>query len=145
MNWKNEAMEKLRKYDAMRQATQNIPEEISRLELAARSIRSARTDGTAVKGGGSKREEMLLNNLVHRQELEWSLDQARSWLVTADRALSVLSPEEKLVLHRFYMYPERGSVERLCGELGVEQSSIYRKRDKALHRFTTALYGTVES
>ena len=59
MNWKAEAMEKLRKYDAMRQATQNIPEEITRLELAARSIRSARTDGTAVKGGGSKREEML--------------------------------------------------------------------------------------
>jgi len=145
MNWKAEAMEKLRKYDAMRQATQNIPEEITRLELAARSIRSARTDGTAVKGGGSKREEMLLNNLVHRQELEWTLEQAQCWLTTTDRALSVLSPEEKLVLQRFYIYPERGSVDRLCSELGVEQSSVYRKRDKALHRFTTALYGAVES
>lgn len=145
MNWKAEAMEKLRKYDAMRQATQNIPEEITRLELAARSIRSARTDGTAVKGGGSKREEMLLSNLVHRQELEWTLEQAQCWLTTTDRALSVLSPEEKLVLQRFYIYPERGSVDRLCSELGVEQSSVYRKRDKALHRFTTALYGAVES
>ena len=145
MNWKTEAMEKLRRYDAMQQATRNIPEEISRLEMAARSIRSARTDGTAVKGGGSKREEMLLDNLVHRQELEWSLDQARSWLQSTERALSVLSPEEQLVLQRFYICPERGSVQRLCGELGVEQSSIYRKRDKALHKFTIALYGTVES
>ena len=145
MNWKTEAMEKLRRYDAMQQATRNIPEEISRLELAARSIRSARTDGTPVKGGGSKREEMLLDNLVHRQELEWSLDQAQSWLQSTERALSVLSPEEQLVLQRFYICPERGSVQRLCGELGVEQSSIYRKRDKALHKFTIALYGTVES
>ena len=51
------------------------------------------------------------------------------------------TPEEKLVLQRFYLSPERGSVERLCMELGVEQSSVYRKRDKALHKFALALYG----
>jgi len=145
MNWKTEAIEKLRKYDAMRQAVQNIPEEISRLEIAACSIRSAQTDGTPVKGGGNRREDMLLNNLVHRQELEWSYQQAQSWLKAADRALSALSPEEKLVLHRFYICPERGSVDRLCQQLGVEQSSVYRKRDKALHRFTLALYGAAET
>ena len=43
---------------------------------------------------------------------------------------------------RFYMCPEKGSVERLCSELGLESSSVYRKRDKALRRFTVALYGS---
>lgn len=145
MNWKAEAIEKLRKYDAMRQAIVNIPEEISRLEIAACSIRSAKTDGTPVKGGGNGREDMLLNNLVHRQELNWSYEQAQSWLKSTDRALSALTPEEKLVLHRFYICPERGSVDRLCSQLGVEQSSVYRKRDKALHKFTVALYGIAET
>lgn len=145
MNWKSEAIEKLRKYDAMRQAVQNIPEEISRLEIAACSIRSAQTDGTPVKGGGNGREDMLLNNFVHRQELEWSYQQAQSWLKSADRALGALTPEEKLVLHRFYICPQRGGVDRLCDQLGVEQSSVYRKRDKALRKFTVALYGIAET
>lgn len=145
MNWKTEAVDKLRKFDAMRQAVRNIPEEIERLEIDARSIRGARTDGTPVKGGGSKREDALLSNLVHRQELEWTLQQARSWLKTVSGAFGALTPEEKMVLTRFYIYPEQGGVSRLCEELGVEQSSVYRKRDKALQKFTIALYGTVES
>lgn len=145
MNWKAEAMEKLHRYDAMRQVVKNIPEELSRLETDATRIRSARTDGTPVKGGGNKREDMLLDNLVHRQELQWTLQQAQNWVHMTERALSTLTPEEKLILHRMYILPERGCLDRLCMELGVEQSSIYRRRDKALHRFTLALYGAVEA
>lgn len=141
MNWKAEAKEKLRRYDAMRLATINIPEEIERLELDARAIRSARTDGTPVKGGGSRREEAMLSNIVHRQELAWTLQQAHSWLKTTDRALTALNNEEKLILHRLYIYPEKGGLERLCKELGMESSSVYRRRDKALKHFTMAYYG----
>ena len=141
MNWKAEAVEKLRKYDAMRQAALNLPEEIERLEQEACSIRGARTDGTPVKGGSSRREDALINNLAQRQELTWSLHQAQSWLRVTDRALGALAPDEKLILHRLYICPERGAIGRLCGELGLEQSSVYRKRDKALRRFTLALYG----
>lgn len=141
MNWKTEAMEKLRRYDAMRAAAVNLPEEITRLEIAARSIRGTDLKATPVKGGENRKEDALLSNLVHRQELKWSLEQAQSWIKSADQALGSLTPEERLVLSRFYIYPERGSVDRLCGELGVEQSSIYRKRDKALRKFTIALYG----
>lgn len=145
MNWKAEAMEKLHRYDAMRQAVKNISEELSRLETDATRIRSARTDSTPVKGGGNKREDMLLDNFVHRQELQWLLQQAKNWVNMTERALSTLTPEEKLILHRMYILPERGCLDRLCMELGVEQSSIYRRRDKALHRFTLALYGAVEA
>lgn len=145
MNWKTEAIEKLQKYDAMRLATINLPEQITLLEVEARNLRSATVDGTPVKGGGSKREEVMLNNLVRRQEMTLAYKQAQTWLKVTDRALSSLSPDEKLVLHRFYIYPERGCLERLCGELGVEKSAVYRKRDSALKRFTIALYGETES
>ena len=144
MNWKAEAMEKLRRYDAMRQAVLNLPEEIKRLQIAAQCLRGANTDTTPVKGGGNRREEALMNNLVHRQELQWSLEQAKSWLKMTDRALTTLTQEEKLILHRLYIYPERGALDRLCSELGVENSSIYRKRDRALQRFTIALYGSAD-
>lgn len=145
MNWKAEAMEKLRRYDAMRQAQENIPEEIARLAAEASGLRGTKMDDAPVVEGGNRREDLLLSNLVHRQELEYALQQAQCWLRAVNRALAALTPEEKLVLHRFYIYPERGSVDRLCGELGVEQSSVYRKRDKALRKFTIALYGTADA
>ena len=64
MNWKSEAKEKLKRYDAMRLATINIPEEMERLEIDAQSIRSAKTDAPVVNSGESKREDALLNNII---------------------------------------------------------------------------------
>lgn len=141
MNWKEEATQKLRQYNAMKLALQNLPEELNRLEQAASSIRSARIDGTPVKGGTNRREDMLLSNMVHREELANTLSQAKLWVSTTERALGALTPEEKLILYRMYMYPERNALDRLCQELDLEQSSIYRRRDQALNRFVTAYYG----
>lgn len=141
MNWKSEAKEKLRRYDAMRLATINIPQEIHRLEIDAQSIRSARTDGTPVSGGGNRREDAMLNNILHRQELAWTLQQAQAWLQITDRALTALTGKEKLILQRLYIYPEKGGLERLCHDLDMESSTVYRHRDQALKNFTMALYG----
>lgn len=145
MKWKNEAMEKLRRYDMMRAALSNIPREISRLKEEARAIRRASTDKIYVRGGGDRQDDALLNNIAQRQELEWSLKQVKLWLANTEQGLMALSQEEQLILQRLYLYPERGAIERLCTELGVEQSSIYRKRDQALERFTLAMYGFAET
>ena len=144
MNWKTEATEKLRKYDAMCRAIQNIPEELRRLELAAHSLQGIRANVSGVRGG-SDREDALIDNLVHRQELENALEQAQLWVCTTERALSALSQEEKKILQGMLISPQRGGIARLCEELECEQSSIYRKRDRALHKFTIALYGAPEA
>ena len=99
----DEAKEKLQRYDAMRLATINIPQEIQRLEIDAQSIRSARTDSATVEGGGNRREEAMINNILHRQELTWTLQQAQIWLQTTDRALTALNSVEKQILHRLYI------------------------------------------
>ena len=87
----------------------------------------------------------MLNNIVCRQELQRSLEQARQWLETVNLALGVLTPAEKRILYHFYIAPTTGSMDQLCNDLGVERSSVYRRREKALHRFTLALYGAAES
>ena len=140
MNWKDEAMEKLRRYSSMQQAAHNIPEEIRLLEQDAIALRSPGLR-TAVKSSGGRREDALLSNIVKRQELENALDQTRRWLHCTDRALRCLSAEERLILQRMFIYPENGCVQQLCQELDVEQSTVYRKRDKALEKFTISLYG----
>lgn len=144
MNWKSEAMEKLRLYEAKKQSLRSIPEEIKRLESTMKSIRSAAADGTPVSGGGCGREDMMLNNIVQREELERSLEQVKMWVALVDAGLEILTEEERLILERFYINPAKGNVDKLCGELGVEQSSVYRRRDRALHHFTVCLYGCSE-
>lgn len=145
MNWKQEAVEKLRRYDAMQRATENIPLEISRLKAESEAmgcgLSMARSGGRNVR----KKEDLWMNNLMTRQQLQWSLDQAKSWTGTVSRALGALEPEERLILQQMYIVPQRGALERLSSSFGVEKSSIYRRRDKALRKFTLSLYGAEES
>ena len=144
MDWKREAMEKLKRYNAMKQSLRSIPEEITRLELEMQSIRSATSDGTPVTGGGSGREDRYLSNIVHREELSRSLEQAKAWVRLVDTGLAILSQEERLVLDRFYINPAMGNVDRLCMELGIEKSQVYTRKNSALHHFTLSLYGCAE-
>ena len=141
MNWKAEAKDKLRKYEAMKMATFTIPNELARLEGEYTAIRSARTDGTSFGGGTSERENAMINNIAERQELTAALQNANAWVSIVDRALTSLREEEQLILTRMFIRPYKGAVESLCEDLGVETSSIYRRRDQALQTFTLAMYG----
>lgn len=145
MNWKREAIDKLKNYEAHRQALENIPREIKRLESAYMGLRSASTDRAPVSGGGGTREDCVLSNIVLRDELKRRLKEARLWTAQVDKALAVLGEEEKLVLDRFYIQRAKGAVEALCESLSLEKSAVYDRRDKALRHFTLALYGVTET
>lgn len=147
MDWKSEAIDKLKQYEAKRQALESIPLEIAQVESTMTSIRSARTDGVAVKGsGGSGREDMLLNCIVHKDELQRNLDRTQMWVDSVDGALSALKPDDRHILERMYIYSEAKAIERLMDEYGVtEPSGMYKRIKKAVRKFTIALYGAVES
>lgn len=59
--------------------------------------------------------------------------------------LAVLTPEERLVLDRFFIHPEKGAADRLAGDLHLDVKTVYRRKDAALLHFTISLYGGVES
>lgn len=145
MNWKYEAIDKLKGYEAHKRALENIPLEIKRLEGAFAGIRSAATDNAPVFGGGSAREDTMLSNITHREELERTLQQDKAWVKMVDTGLGVLNAEERKVLDRLYINRSKGNVDQLCEELCLEKATIYRRRDAALRHFTIALYGIVEN
>lgn len=145
MDWKQEAMEKLRQYGARQAALKDIPDDIAMLEAQAQRIRRGSFDDTHVKSGGAVADDQLINNIVRREELKIAMEQAQIWVSRVERGLSVLDADEQLVLKMLYIQPAKGNIDRLCGELCVEQATVYRKRDKALRRFTLALYGCMET
>lgn len=145
MNWKTEAIDKLRQYEARKNALQSIPRELESLRSARRNIRSATADSTPTRGGGNGREDAMLSSIVKEQELERSLKTAREWVVAVESGLAILSKEERLVLDRFYISPAKGNVDRLCEELHVEKTQVYARKDAAIWKFTIALYGCCET
>lgn len=144
--WKYKAKDKLEDYMRQKAALQNLPEEIKRLESEVCSIKSATADGTPVKGGGSGREDRLLSNIVKREEHKAMLKRAQLAVSMVDRGLSVLSQEERHILDVMYIVREKGYIARLMLEYGLaEESSLYKKANKALMHFTIAMYGATES
>ena len=142
MNWKQEAAEKLRKYEQMCLAVENLQAEIRRLERAAQGVGGgSRESGKSV----TTREDWLIGNLARRQELEWNLEQTGRWLAVVDRGLTQLPEQDRLLLEGLFVRGKTGAVEDLCDRLGVEKSTLYRRRDEALRRFTLLLYGCTES
>ena len=145
MQWKEEAIEKLKRYKAMQTALKTIPEQICMLQANAVSLRSPSAPKVGGSGSIRGREDALISNLAEQQELEWSLARVQQWMAVMHRGFDALTPEEIIILQKMYLFPERGAVDRLCSDLGVEQATVYRKRDKALHRFTVAMYGFPET
>lgn len=145
MKWKQEAIEKLRKYNLLLSARVNIPEEIARLESEACSIKSATADGTPVQGGGNKREDRILDNLMAREELQLQYKRNEQEVQAIERGLAALNEEERYVLRQMYITPMKGNKERLMRELGLtDETSLYKKAKRILYRFTTAMYGYMD-
>lgn len=141
MNWKVEAIDQLSRYEPMLKALENIPWELRRLEQQAADLRSIDFEKSYVSTTPQIGDDRLINNLIKRQALQHALENAKIWVDNTDNALSVLTPEEKHILLIMYIRPAKGAAQILCQDLCMEQSSIYRKRDTALYRFTMALFG----
>lgn len=145
MNWKREAVEKLKEYEARRRALGNIPEELKRLEAAFDGVHSAITGTIPIQGGGGEKDKALLSNIALREELRSTYATAQSWVKVVNSGLAVLTDEERNILDKFYINPIKGNVDRLCEELHLEKTRVYELRNNALKKFTLALYGVTET
>lgn len=144
MLWKREAIADLRRYSAQKQSLQNTKERIRALEQQYTSVRSNSAASTPVKGGGNRMEDAMLDNIVLRDKLKLTRAVVSRILKSIERGLNALDERDQLILHRFYIAPERGAANRLAGELGVEVRQVYNLREQALYRFTLNQYGISE-
>lgn len=139
--WRKQAESDLKIYEASKQALINIPDQIKELEEKLTSIRSQSADSVSVKGGGGSRDDAYLNNIVARDRLKANLEDSRRFVSRVSNALSILTEDEKELLRRFYMIPEKGVAYNMAAEKHVDHKTVYRWKDDALDRFTIAMYG----
>ena len=144
MNWQKISVERLREYTAQKDAELSLAEQIETLELAFEAVRSASFDATAVRGGGNKREDALIKNIVMRKELQRNLEIVKREIETTEKGLKALSKEQRRILEKFFITRNYRHVEDLCEELCLEKSRIYTLKDEALRKFTISCYGVVD-
>lgn len=144
MDWKLEAIDKLKHYAARSQSLIWTADELQTLSLQLTAIRSGTSDSTPVSGGGGGREDAIISNIAKRRELRLTRLIAKRLVKQVDDALGMLDEQERIILDRFFIHHAKGNVERLCGELNLEKTQVYSLKDRALRRFTITLYGLAE-
>lgn len=77
------------------------------------------------------------NLTLHRLQ---TLESTRSSLAAVDTALSLLTPEERLIAHLLLLHPNRGNIQQVCEKLNIEQATAYRRRKQVLQKLTKTLY-----
>lgn len=140
MNWKQEARDQLGAYEYNRNALKSMELLTKQIEMELYATPSQKLDAP-IRGSGGDHEDYRLNRLVKLETIRGRIRQTKTWLDAVDSALEVMDPEERLVLARFFIHPQKGVADQLCQELNLERSAVYRMRDKSLERFTLALYG----
>lgn len=141
MNCRNRTINDLCNYEAMLLSVENIPEQIEILERQFTAIQAAQTDKVIVEGGYCDREQAMIDNIARREELAGNLDNIRQKVNILAKALSMLTPTERLVIERFFIHAERNAALRLIDEIGYEKAQVYRISAAALKKLTLAMYG----
>lgn len=139
MRWKTVAIDELKRLEAVRNSLEVLPELIERQEIAIKRIRTS--DPSKVVGTGSGNRDELLSAIVYRDELKLRLKENRKSVDAIDKSLDALANDEYLILDICYIHPRKNGIDMLCEELCIERSAVYERRNKALEKFTTTLYG----
>lgn len=144
MNWKQFAIEDLKKYNSLKQSLTNIDERIQAVEYRKQAIKSSTISAVPMHGGGTKYEDNLLTAIVEAERLKLNKLEAAKLVELIERGLGALNDTEKKVLAEFYINRRPRHLDRLSEELHVEKSEIYRTKDEALYKFTISMFGLVD-
>lgn len=139
--WRMQALNDLQSLNAKRLALVNIPQRIAELESQSTSIRSATADGTPVKGGGSGRENMLLNNITERDDLQHTLEETQKQVSRIEKALGALTDTERRILQVRFIDKEPGALTKLSCELNLDERTVKNRQSDALKLFSIAMRG----
>jgi len=136
-----EAVRELKLYNYRKASLKNITKHLAELEDRTTRLKSSGDFKEVVSFGGMNSGDQLINLLSEIEDLKHNYNWVNHLINRVDRGLELLSPEERLVLEKFYIRRTRRYLDELIEELFYERTSIYRMKDEALRKFTIALYG----
>ena len=135
MDWKICAIDDLRRYKQMKVGVLNSKDRLRLVSQAATSPRSSLSKQNPANNPN------LINAIVEKEKLNSNIKSVEKLLKLIERGLDSLNDEDRTLLEKFYMSDSPAKIRHLSDEFGYEPRSLYRKRERALARFTLAMYG----
>ena len=125
-DWREMAKDQLRQYPRNQDAAARLGQQIVLLQERACD---------------APEEMELVSRLA---ELKLQRRQLQVWLEQMEKALGRLEREDVLLLRAMYMHARPNEAERQSIRTGQARATVYRRCNRALERFTLALYGAVQ-
>jgi hypothetical protein len=143
MNWQIVAIEDLKNYKVMCMGAKNISDEITAIDETLYSVRTSKMSAAPAYGGGNT-DDSILNGIVKRDRLELNGSINDKLVTKIAQGLAALSENEYLALEYFYINRPPNYMDVLAEKVKCERSEIYRLKDRALRKFTIAMYGITD-
>lgn len=144
LNFKKATEDVLRDYNNMKYIIDHTDEKIKCIRENMSSIQSPQWDGMTKTFDPNANEEKLMSGIDEIDMLQERYRQAVEFMDWFLPAWNHLTEDERFMLHEFYMSsPEDQLMARytVADRYEIDESYSYRKKNRALAKLTTLLYG----
>lgn len=137
------AIDALKDYASMEFIIQNQPEELEEVEEGLFTVRSSAPTGMPRAHNPHAGEARLAATLDEIDVLKERYRRALEYMEWFQPAWDTLTDDERFVLTAFYREDESqlDGVATVCDKYQIERTSAYKRKNRALARLATLLYG----
>lgn len=134
------AINALKDYSSMAYIIAHTDEEIADIHDDMTSIGSPTFSDTPSKISNPQSGEIRLTTAIDEIDvLRERYRQAKEYMEWFQPAWNALSEDERFLLEQFYWH--KTDVYEICDRFGIERSSAYNKKNRAVQHLTLLLYG----
>ena len=134
----------LKDYESMQFIIKNTDNEVAAEREKMSAIRSPGYDGMPHAHNPNAQEDRVLNGIQEIDILKERYRQAMEYMDWFQPAWEQLTDDERYVLDSFYSnenYYGSNAAYYIASHFGIEQSSAYKRKNRALDRLTVLLFG----
>jgi hypothetical protein len=140
----NATVKALKDYSKMQHIIDFTDDEIRQVEEQMAGVGSMKIDGMPRNPDPQAGEERMITGMKQIDVLRERLRQANEYMRWFLPGWNALSEDDRFILDTYYSKDnEYGSnaVDTVSDHFGIERSSAYRRKNRALENLTTLLYG----
>ena len=137
------AIAALQDYAVMEQIIESTDEQIKAAYADAASPASPRMDGTPPSGNLHASENRIVATIERIDTYTARYAEARQYMDWFLPAWEVIAEDDRFILEGFFLSEgtQDEKVSMIADHFYVERDTVYRRKNRALDRFATALYG----
>lgn len=137
------AVDALKDYSSMKFIIEHTDDEIKAAYQKMGGVSSPQYDGMPHSHNPQSGEDRIIKGIEEIDVLKERYRQAMEYMEWFVPAWNELTEDERYVLEVFYSEDERqtDSIYDICDRFHIERTSAYKKKNRALQKLVTLLYG----